>query len=66
MFFVEAAETFEHAHDKTFNKTCTTGENSDQLAHHSSLIAGAFYSLRATQRGTNEKQCHSRWTYKLI
>ena len=29
---------FEHAHDKTYNKTCATSENSDQHAHLCSLI----------------------------
>ena len=32
----------------------------------SSLIACAFYSLRATQRGINENPCHTGWIYRLI
>ena len=32
----------------------------------SSLIACAFYSLRAIQRGINENPCHTWWMYRLI
>ena len=32
----------------------------------SSLIACAFYSLKAIQRGINENSCHTLWVYRLI
>ena len=32
----------------------------------SSLIACAFYSLRAIQRGINKISCHTGWVYRLI
>ena len=32
----------------------------------SSLIACAFYSLQAIQRGINKKYCHTGWAYRLI
>ena len=32
----------------------------------SSLLAYAFYSLRAIQRGINKKPCHTGWMYRLI
>ena len=46
------------AHDKTYEKTCATSEDSDHPAHprsliKSSLIACAFYSLQATKWGIN-------------
>ena len=66
----------EPAHDKTYNKTCATREDSDQPAHPRRLIrvfvdrmclpGCAFYSLRAIQRGINEIPCHLGWLYKLV
>ena len=32
----------------------------------SSLIAYAFYSLQAIQRGINENPCYTEWMYRLI
>ena len=32
----------------------------------SSVIACAFYSLQAIQRGMNEKPCYTWWVYRLI
>ena len=32
----------------------------------SSLIACAFYSLRAIQRGLNKNPCYTRWMYRLV
>ena len=49
----------EPAHDKSFNNTEMTSEDSDQTARPRSLIwlsliAGAFYSLQAIQRNKRE------------
>ena len=60
------------AHDKTYNKTCVTSENSDQPAHPRSLIRvfadrkDALYSLQANQRWIDENPCHTEWMYRLI
>ena len=37
-FHEKVLHIFEPAHDKTYNKTCTTSEDSDQTAHPRSLI----------------------------
>ena len=61
----------EAAHDKTYNKTCSTSEYSDQPAYphsliKSSLIACAFCSLLAIQREVTENPCHTGLMYNLI
>ena len=61
----------EPAHDKTYNKTCETSEDSDQTAHPCSLIsvfADCMCLLQplAIQRGINENPCHTEWMYRLI
>ena len=43
-------------HDKTYNKTCATSEDTDQPAHPRSIISvfaveRAFYNLMATKEG---------------
>ena len=60
---------FEPVNNKTYNKTCTTREDSDQHAHHADrtlLDACTFYSLHAIQRGINEDPYHTGWVYRLI
>ena len=54
----------EAAHDKAYNKTCATREDSDQHAHP--LIECVFYSVWAIQRGINENPCHTGRIYRLI
>ena len=60
----------EPAHDKTYNKTCATSEDSGQPARprtdQSSMIACAFYSLQTIQRGMNKNPCHTGWIYRLM
>ena len=57
-------------HNKTYNKTFATCENLAQPVHLGSLItvliACAFYSLWAIQRGINEYLCHTCRMYTLI
>ena len=43
-------------------RSAGTSAQSDQ----SSLIARAFYSLRATKRGVNKNPCYTGWIYRLI
>ena len=61
----------EPAHDKTYNKTCATSKDSVQLHictvwSEFSLIACAFYSLLAIQRGINKNPCYTGWMDRLI
>ena len=61
---------FEPAHEKTYNKTWYQRRLRSACASavwsESSLIAWAFYSLQAIQRGINENPCHTGWMYRLI
>ena len=41
----------EPVHDKTYNMTCATSEDSDQAVHQ--------HSLQAIQRGMKKNSCHT-------
>ena len=62
---------FEPAHDKTYNRLVRPAKTRIRLRiravwSESSLIACAFYNLRAIQNGMNENPCHTVWMYRLI
>ena len=54
--------------DKTYNKTCEQRRLRPACSvwSESSLIACAFYSLLAIQRGIYENSCYTGWMYRLI
>ena len=63
--------TYEPAHDKTYNKTCATSKYSDQPMHPRSLIrvfADGMCPLQSPSypKRDEKKTCHTGWMYRLI
>ena len=62
---------FELSHDKTFNKTRSTSEDSDQHAHPRRLIRVfadrmCLLQLPYYQKRDTWTSCHTGWMYRLI
>ena len=62
---------FELSHDKTFNKTWSTSEDSDQPAHPRRLIRvfadrRCLLQLPYYQKRDTWTPCHTGWMYRLI
>ena len=55
-------------HNKTYDKTFATSEDTDKPAPLLSLISPrrAFYSLWTIHGGINKNPCHTGWMYRLI
>ena len=62
---------FEPAHDKTYNKTCPTSEDSDHPAHLRSMIRVVADRMcipqpQTIQRGINDNPGRTEWMNRLI
>ena len=55
----------EPAHDKTYNKTCTTSEDLDQPVHPRSLIRIFANRMCLLQPPGKREPCHTGWMYRL-